>query len=59
MRALGRMAEVKNEVTTLGAFMWTVCQEVISHSAPKEINRVCGDGGVLFSSCTEDDPKMV
>lgn len=44
---LGCIAEVEIELTTLGAFLWTVRHGLVSRLAPDEMTRVCGDDGAL------------
>lgn len=45
---LGRIAEADIELTTLSAFLHTVCHEVIIQLALDDMTRACGEGGVLI-----------
>lgn len=45
---LGRIVEVKTELTTRLAFLWTVCHRVVSRLALDDMSHVCGEGGVLI-----------
>lgn len=43
-----RRAEGVNELTTLGAFLRTVCPGVVSWQTPDDMTRVCDDVDVVI-----------